>query len=276
MDNLKIIEMKAKVCNNPKKAMEDAIYTLKYLGMVSSIFDETGMSDKTQDPDTVFFLKEKMDTTDIDNLMVYTSRWGNFIQEMFKEIMCEHFLNFSPFNFVEEVTGIFSNLHEKEIAGFKYAALVRVYEYMEKLTNIISLIGERIQIGAGISIEEFNRILDKVMSTEDNKRMEIDKDLDKLGVSVSWGSGQSNPNPASDTNKEDSTVEKVEDQENNQTESGDNKGTGEENKTAKEDSETEDTKVKDSTTEGESDKKISTENSKEGETPKKESKNKEE
>lgn len=276
MDNLKIIEMKAKVCNNPKKAMEDAIYTLKYLGMVTNIFDETGMSDKTQDPDTVFFLKEKMDTTDIDNLMVYTSRWGNFIKEMFEEIMCEHFLNFSPFNFVEEVTGIFSNLHEKEIAGFKYAALVRVYEYMEKLTNIISLIGERIQIGAGISIEDFNQILDKVMSTDDNKRMEIDKDLDKIGVSVSWGSGQTTPNPTPDTNKEDSTAEKVENQENNQTESGDNKGTGEENKTTKEDSEIKDTKVKDSTTEGESDKKISTENSKEGETPKKESKNKEE
>lgn len=276
MDNLKIIEMKAKVCNNPKKAMEDAIYTLKYLGMVSSIFDETGMSDKTQDPNTVFFLKEKMDTTDIDDLMVYTSRWGNFIKEMFKEIMCEHFLNFSPFNFVEEVTGIFSNLHEKEISGFKYAALVRVYEYMEKLSNIISLIGERIQIGAGIPIEDFNQILDKVMSTDDNKRMEIDKDLDKIGVSVSWGSGQTTHNPTPDTNKEDSTVEKVEDQENNRTESGDNKGTGEENKTTKEDSEIKDTKVKDSTTEGESDKKISTKNSKEGETPKKESKNKEE
>ena len=252
MDNLKIIEMKAKVCNNPKKAMEDAIYTLKYLGMVSSIFDETGMSDKTQDPDTVFFLKEKMDTTDIDNLMVYTSRWGNFIQEMFKEIMCEHFLNFSPFNFVEEVTGIFSNLHEKEIAGFKYAALVRVYEYMEKLTNIISLIGERIQIGAGISIEDFNQILDKVMLTEDNKRMEIDKDLDKLGVSVSWGSGQSTMSPKEEigeaikeeTNGSEIHSEKVEE----------DKSVGEKTESQKEDKETDNKKVDGTKTDGESDK----------------------
>lgn len=274
MDNLKIIEMKAKVCNNPKKAMEDAIYTLKYLGMVTNIFDETGMSDKTQDPDTVFFLKEKMDTADIDNLMVYTSRWGNFIKEMFKEIMCEHFLNFSPFNFVEEVTGIFSNLHEKEISGFKYAALVRVYEYMGKLSNIISLIGERIQIGAGIPIEDFNQILDKVMSTDDNKRMEIDKDLDKLGVSVSWGSRESAPKSKEDIGEP--TSEEIKESENS-SEKAEGDGNAEKEATPEKDNkESEDTKIKDSKTDGESDKKISTENSKEVETPEKESKSKEE
>lgn len=274
MDNLKIIEMKAKVCNNPKKAMEDAIYTLKYLGMVTNIFDETGMSDKTQDPDTVFFLKEKMDTTDIDNLMVYTSRWGNFIKEMFEEIMCEHFLNFSPFNFVEEVTGIFSNLHEKEISGFKYAALVRVYEYMGKLSNIISLIGERIQIGAGIPIEDFNQILNKVMSTDDNKRMEIDKDLDKLGVSVSWGSGESEPKSKEDIGEP--TSEETKESENSSEKAEGNVNTEKEATPEKDDKESEDIKIKDSKTDSESNKKISMENSKEGETPKKESKSKEE
>lgn len=273
MDNLKIIEMKAKVCNNPKKAMEDAIYTLKYLGMVTNIFDETGMSDKTQDPDTVFFLKEKMDTSDIDDLMVYTSRWGNFIKEMFKEIMCEHFLNFSPFNFVEEVTGIFSNLHKKEISGFKYAALVRVYEYMEKLSKIISLIGERIQIGAGISIEDFNQILDKVMSTDDNKRMEIDKDLDKLGVSVSWGSGESAPKSKEDISEP--TSKETKESENSSEKAEEDENTEKEATPGKDDKESEDTKTKDPKTDSESDKKISDENSKEDETPKKESKSKE-
>lgn len=185
-NQIEMIRIKTK--GMPPEELEELIsnglYGIRYAKLHDDMLRKFGAVDENKYEGDFYKFSKNMDQKVIDDLMVYANRWKLYTRLMLKMAKSSSLEKFKPYYHMNEISGIFTNLHT--VKGIRYGAVHVVIDFLDKLRKMNSIILKEVMETNNYPKDKFGSILNDVNETNDDKVMKIDGDLSKIGVSLGW------------------------------------------------------------------------------------------
>lgn len=162
------------------KALKNIKDTLKFFG---PDYIKRVPEDKQQ----FFIFSDNMESKDVDRIMVFTNRIGEYTKTFIKQAKCSK--KESPYSNIDEVVHLYTNLHsevEDGIEGVTYNAIEITKDYYAKLMHAIMDDIKRIQQEYDLDIDIVSEIAKEIKQINPDDLDEKDENLEELGVSIEW------------------------------------------------------------------------------------------